>query len=125
MNVQQPILLIEDDDFIAKAYKIGLEKEGFVIDVVANGADGLRAVRENAHGLVLLDLILPTMDGFELLEQLQKDGIKTLPPIIILSNLGQDTDIERGKMLGAVDYLVKANTSMEHVARKIREYLRG
>lgn len=123
MSDRKKILLIEDDDFIARAYKVGLEQEGFDIEVAVDGPSGLEAIKHNGHALILLDIILPKMDGFEVLEKLKQEQHSQKIPVIILSNLGQDSDIERGRALGAVDYLVKANSSMDDVVKKIREQL--
>lgn len=123
MSDQKNILLIEDDDFIARAYKVGLEQAGFEVEVAVDGASGLEAIRRDGHALILLDIILPKMDGFDVLQKLKQEQPTQKIPVIILSNLGQDSDIERGRALGAVDYLVKANSSMDDVVKKIREQL--
>ena len=123
MNERKKILLIEDDDFIARAYKVGLEREGFEIEIASDGAQGFAAIKRDGHALILLDIILPKMDGFEVLQKLKEEPHSQTIPVIILSNLGQDSDVERGKALGAVDYLVKANTSMDEVVKKVREQL--
>ncbi len=117
------ILLIEDDALISQAYKIGLENVGMQVDIAVDGNEGLKAMQEGTYDLILLDIILPKMDGFQLLEQVQNVLSKKKIPVIILSNLGQDTDIERGKSLGAVDFLVKANNSMDAVLEKVRSHL--
>lgn len=117
------VLLIEDDELISRAYQLGLEKEGIQIDVASDGVQGMHALEQGGYALVLLDLILPKIDGFELFAKARKAFGNALPPVIILSNLGQETDVARGRSMGAVDYLIKANTTMEEVAQKIRAYL--
>ena len=88
-----------------------------------NGEDGLAMIQSEKPALVLLDIMLPKMDGFELLEQVNKDARLKKIPIVIMSNLGQDSDVEKGKRLGAVDYIVKSDTTLEHVIETINKYL--
>src|SRR3989338_5757970 len=120
MTSKKHILIIEDDALIMQAYKIGLEQEDFQVSTAENGHSGLSAILKGNIDLILLDLILPKKDGFEILEALQKNKQTDFPPIIVLSNLGQSSDIERAKKLGASDYLIKANTSMKDVIEKVK-----
>ena len=117
------ILLAEDDKYICRAYKDGLERAGFQVLVAFDGVEAMQKVRSEKPDLILLDLIMPVKNGFEMLEELKKDPAFKRIPVIILSNLGQDSDREKGKSLGAVDYLVKSDFSMKEVIRKIREHL--
>ncbi len=114
------ILLVEDDKFIARAYKDGLEQAGFEVAVAENGAVGMDLVRTQAPRLILLDLIMPEKDGFEVLAELKMDPALKRIPVVILSNLGQSSDIQKAKDLGAVDYLVKADSSMQEVIEKVK-----
>ncbi len=116
------ILLAEDDKFISRAYFDGLTREGYKVITAFDGNEALKSARENRPDLIMLDLIMPLMNGFELLEELKKDEELKSIPVIILSNLGQESDIKRGKELGAVDYMVKSNFSMKEVANQIRKY---
>jgi DNA-binding response OmpR family regulator len=114
------ILLVEDEEMLASMYKLKFEKEGFEIEVAHDGEEGLAKAQEKTFGIVLLDIILPKLDGFAVLEK-----IKTLPqyaavPVFLLTNLGQDEDMEKGKKLGAADYLVKANFTPSQVLEKIQ-----
>lgn len=117
------ILLAEDDKYICRAYKDGLERAGFQVLVASDGVEAMQKVRSEKPDLILLDLIMPVKNGFEMLEELKKDPAFKRIPVIILSNLGQDSDREKGKSLGAVDYLVKSDFSMKEVIRKVREHL--
>ena len=117
------ILLAEDDKYICRAYKDGLERAGFQVLVAFDGVEAMQKVRSEKPDLILLDLIMPVKNGFEMLEELKKDPAFKRIPVIILSNLGQDSDREKGKSLGAVDYLVKSDFSMKEVIRKVREHL--
>jgi DNA-binding response OmpR family regulator len=123
MKNEKKILIIEDDSFLSNIYKTKLTKEGFSILMADNGEDGLAMIQSEKPALVLLDIMLPKMDGFELLEQVNKDARLKKIPIVIMSNLGQDSDVEKGKRLGAVDYIVKSDTTLEHVIETINKYL--
>lgn len=119
------VLLVEDDKFLSSLLKNRLEKEGFSILHATDGDMALELLRANpgAVGLVLLDIILPRKSGFEVLEEIQRDPMISNVQIIITSNLGQDTDVARGKELGAIDYYVKAHTSIDDLVSRVRNYL--
>ena len=117
------ILLVEDDKFISRAYKDGLEREGFDVDTAFDGVEAMEKIRASSPNLVLLDLILPEKDGFAVLEEVRLDESLKHVPIIILSNLGQESDIEKGRSLGALDYLIKADVSMKDVIEKVKFHL--
>lgn len=118
------IVMAEDDKFISKAYFDGLGRAGCEVTLAFDGEEALKVIREYKPDIVLLDLIMPIKNGFEVLEEMKKDNeIKNIP-VIILSNLGQDTDIERGRELGASDYLIKSNFSINEVLEKIKECLK-
>lgn len=115
------ILLAEDDKFISRAYKDGLEDEGFEVEVIDTGTATLEKLRQNKPDMLLLDLIMPEKDGFEVLEEISQDENLSDLPIIVISNLGQESDINKAKKLGAKDYLVKSDHSMKDVISKVRE----
>ena len=117
------ILLAEDDKFLSRAYKEALEQAEFEVLTAFNGEEALIKMRAEKPDLVLLDLIMPVKNGFEVLGETAIDPVLRDIPIIILSNLSQETDVERGKALGAVDYLVKADFSLQAVVAKIKEHL--
>lgn len=110
------VLLAEDDRFLRKAAAITLERHGFEVETADNGADALRQAREARPDLVLLDLIMPAMQGFEVLRALKADPATAAIPVIVLTNLSQEKD--RADLLshGAAAYLVKANVSLEQLA---------
>ncbi len=118
------ILLAEDDKFISLAYLDGLKRAGYDVEHAKDGKEALEKIKSYNPDLVFLDIIMPEMNGFEVLEEIKKDEKFKNLPVIILSNLGQDTDITKGKELGAVDYLIKANFSMAEVIEKIEFYLK-
>lgn len=121
---EKTILVIEDDRFLRKVYESKLPKEGFKILVMPNGKEGLAALKKERPDLVLLDLIMPIMTGFEVLEAVKKDKKLSNIPILVMSNLGQEEDIARAKSLGAVDFLIKSNLSIKEVVEKIKFYLK-
>lgn len=117
------IVLVEDDRFLAKILIFRLEQEGFEVALASDGGSAVGIVRSKKPEIVLLDLVLPKKSGFEVLEELKRDPELVGIPVVILSNLGQQSDIDRGRQLGAIDYLVKANFSIQEIIAKIKEHL--
>src|SRR3989339_1342268 len=103
------IILIEDDEFLAELYAAKLTIEGYKVYLATDGRKGLKLIQEKNPSLVLLDILLPKMDGFGVLEQAKKDPKTKKIPVILLTNLSQRGDIQRGFDLGADDYLIKAH----------------
>ena len=116
---QKKLLLVEDDPFLSSLLKARLAKEGFVVSYAADGEEALELLRKEKPDLVLLDLILPKKSGFEVLEIMRDDPRLIKLPVMIVSNLGQESDIARGKELGAVAYFIKAKTSIDVLAKEI------
>jgi two-component system, OmpR family, alkaline phosphatase synthesis response regulator PhoP len=121
--MSKKIILAEDDKFISKAYSAGLSGEGFEVIATYDGEEAMKAIKKNKPDLILLDLVMPSKNGFEVLEELKLDKSLGKIPVLILSNLGQESDVEKAKALGAVDYLVKSNFSMKDVIEKVKFYL--
>lgn len=117
------IVLVEDDQFLSKVLALRLREEGFNVVAAFDGEQGIMVTKNERPDLVLLDLLLPKKSGFEVLEEIKKDENTKKIPVIILSNLGQQTDIDKGIQLGAVDYLVKANFGIKDIVAKIKERL--
>lgn len=118
------IIVVEDESFLSKVLAERLEDEGFgQIDVAGNGEEALNKIKQHKPDIVLLDMILPKMNGFEVLEAMQADSTLKKIPVLVLSNLGQDQDIEQAKKLGARDYIVKSNFSLQKVVEKIRSII--
>ena len=118
------ILLVEDDKFLSTLLKNRLEKEGLVVNHVSDGESAINILRSGTKpDLTLMDIILPKKNGFEVLEEIQQDIRMKSLPIIIISNLGQASDIARGKELGAVEYYVKAQTSIDDLVSKIKSFV--
>jgi len=122
--MSRKILVIEDDKFLRELISQKLLKEGYDIAEANDGEKGIEAVKKENPGLVLLDLILPGIDGFEVLARIKADPEISEIPIIILSNLGQKDDIEKGLKMGAADYLIKAHFTPAEIIEKIRSVLK-
>ncbi len=115
------ILVAEDDKFLANAYRIKLLKAGFTVEVVSDGNELLSKLDSFSPDLILLDLIMPVKDGFASLIELKKGEYKNIP-VIIASNLGQSEDVKKGLSMGAIDYIVKSDTSLEELIKKINKH---
>lgn len=117
------ILFIEDEPTLQKTLGRVLEKEGFEIQGALDGQSGLSLTKRIKPDLILLDLILPKMDGFEVLQKLKQDEEIKEIPVIVLTNLESPQDVEKALTLGATTYLVKANYELEEVVQKIKEII--
>jgi len=118
------ILVVEDDKFLRELIVRKLREEDLNISEAIDGEDGIKKIKEEKPDLVLLDLILPGIDGFEVLSKMKEDVSLAQIPVIILSNLGQKDDVERGFKLGAVDYLIKAHFTPGEIIEKVRGVLK-
>ena len=120
------ILLVEDDRFQRKAAEAKLRARGFDVVLAEDGEEALQALAGPVRpDLVLLDLIMPKLSGFEVLRRLKEDPATAGIPVIVLSNLGQKSDIERATAAGAVDYLVKATASLRDLIARVEATLAG
>lgn len=123
MGEKKKILIIEDDKFLLKLYSDKLIREGFDVSMAITGEEGLSKVAQEKPDLILLDIILPQKNGFEILSELKlKSEFKQIP-VIALTNLGQESDIKTGMELGAADYLVKTDFSITKLAEVVRKHL--
>ena len=117
------IVVVEDEPILLKALSIELLGAGFNVLSASNGEAGLDLIKKEKPDFVLLDLVLPKMSGFDVLEAVKKIPELKKIPVIILSNLGQDEDRQKGLKLGAVDYYVKSSTDLEQLTQKITRLL--
>lgn len=117
------ILIIEDDKFLRELIAQKIAKQGYIVVEAIDGEDGIEEFKKEKPDLVLLDLILPGIDGFEVLSQIKSNTELNKIPVIILSNLGQKEDIERGINLGADDYLIKAHFTPNEIMEKINKVI--
>ena len=117
------VLLIEDDTFIANAYIQGLVNEGIEVGIAHNGDEAMEMLSSERPGLILLDIVMAGKDGFAVLEEVKgREDLKDIP-VIILSNLGETSDIEKGTGLGAIDYIIKSDHSLSEVVEKVKSVL--
>jgi DNA-binding response OmpR family regulator len=117
------ILIVEDDKFLRELLAKKLQDEGLEIVQAIDGEEGVKKAEEELPDLLLLDLILPGINGFDVLKKLKENPKTSALPVIVLSNLGQKEDVERALTLGAKDYLIKANFTLEEIFDKIKKYL--
>jgi len=116
--MMKKVLIVEDDEFLRSLTVKRLEKENYQIIIAADGEQALKMIDSDTPDLILLDLLLPGVDGFEVLEKMKKSI-----PVVVFSNLGQREDIEKAKKLGADDFLIKANFTLDDVVAKVSEHL--
>jgi|SRR3989344_3769996 len=125
MPTKSPIvLLVEDDKSLIEMYQVRFQEEGFTILLAEDGATGLQFAREQHPSIILLDIMLPKMDGFAVLTELKKDSATKHIPVLMMTNLGQQADIDKGHQLGADDYIVKSSLTPSQVAEKIKTFLK-
>lgn len=117
------VLVVEDDESYALVLKGKLPEEGFDVMIASNGKEALEIAHERKPDLIFLDLVMPVKDGFDVLKDLKSDPILKGVPVLVASNLGQDGDIKKAKDLGAADYFIKANVSLNEAVEKIKQYL--
>lgn len=117
------ILIVEDDPFLVKAYSVKFQKEGMETIVAKSAEEAYAFFSGEPAGVVLLDLMLPGISGFDVLIAIRKHPTWGKVPVLILTNLGQESDVARGKELGANDYIVKANTKINDIVGKVKVYL--
>ena len=115
------ILLIEDDDFFREFYALKLKEKGVEVDVAEDGEEGLKKADENKPDIILLDLIMPKKDGFEVLQALSSQNLIPEIPVLVFSTLGQDEDIKKAIELGARDCINKSYFDFEKLFSKILE----
>jgi len=115
--------MIDEDPFLRKIYRNKFLKSGFEFIEATNGVEGLNKIFSENPDLVLLDIILPRKNGFDVLIEMKKNITTKKIPVIIISNLGQESDVRRGLSFGARDYLIKTDISHSEVVDKVKEYL--
>ena len=118
------VLLIEDDSFLANIYKTKFEMEGFKVSVSEDGESGIEDAKRKHPDLVFLDVLLPKLDGFTVLKKLKEDAALKDIPVILLTNLGQKDDVDKGLELGAEDYLIKAHFKPSETVEKVKAVLK-
>lgn len=117
------ILLVEDDPFLIDIYTKKLKELGYAADVALDGQEAMKKLQEKLPDLLLLDIVLPNMDGWEILRKIKKDDNLKKLKVVILSNLGQKSEVEKGLTLGANKYLIKAHYTPSQVVAEIKTML--
>lgn len=123
MEKQPKILVIEDDKFLNKLYSDQLRREGFEVSMAISGDEGMSKILSEKPDLIILDIVLPHKNGFDILSETKLHASTKNIPVLILTNLGQDADIKTGMDLGAVGYLVKTDFSITKLGEEVRKYL--
>lgn len=117
------ILIVEDDRYISKMYQLKLSLEGYTVVVAENGREGVDKIKEFMPNVILLDILMPELDGFEVLNIVKNDAATKDIPVLIMSNLGQEDHIQKGMSLGAVGYIVKSQYTPSKVVETIKDVL--
>lgn len=112
-------MLIEDDKALIRALELKLGHEGFEVISLANGEKVLSVLEKDKFFLILCDLMMPTVDGFQVLQMLKDHGVKI--PVIVLTNLGQPEDEKRARELGAVDFFIKSDTPLSKIVQRVKQ----
>jgi DNA-binding response OmpR family regulator len=115
------VLIIEDDNFLQGLEASKLKKDGYEVITASTGEEGMGKIVEEGVELILLDLVLPKFDGFEILKKIKSDDKLKSIPVIVFSNLSEDKDIERAKQMGATDFLVKSNFTLDELVEHINK----
>lgn len=122
-DIKPRVLFVDDDTFLRKVYQSELSEHNYEVIVAEDGEEGLRKALTEDPDIVILDMIMPKKNGFEVLTAMQNDIKARDIPVIILSNLGQEDDIKKGLDLGAVDYLVKDEIALDTLVGKISHFI--
>lgn len=122
--MSKKILIVEDDSFLQGIASTKLEKEGFTVTGASNSDEATKVLAADTPDLVLLDLVLPGTDGFGILKMIRENQKTMTTPVIVFSNLSEDKDIKHAKELGATDYMVKSNFTLDELADRIKEILK-
>lgn len=117
------ILLVEDDPSLAKIYQVELEMDGFEVETAQDGEQGLATAKRTKPSLVLLDIVLPKINGLAVLEELKKDEATKKIPVIVITNFGQEDNVKRAFAQGAEDFVLKYQTTPAELVKKIRDIL--
>jgi len=123
-NKKKTILLVEDDTFLAGMYVTKLELEGFRVFLASDGEQAIILAKKEIPSLILLDIVLPKKSGFEVLAEVKKNISTKNIPVILLTNLGQKEDVQKGLKLGATDYLIKAHFMPSEVVAKVKRLVK-
>ena len=122
-EIGKNIMIVEDDRFLSSLMKARLEKDGYAVTQAFDGAEAIQSFKQQVPALIILDLIMPKVTGFEVLQAISIAPDLQKVPVVILSNLAQDSDIEKARQLGAKEYFVKVKVSIDDLVGRIRSLL--
>lgn len=123
MKNKKKILIIEDEAFLSEMYKMKFELEGYKVIIARDGQEGIESVFSDKPDIILLDLVMPIKDGYQVLEELKSNKDTKNIPVLILSNLGQADEIKRAMNDGADKYLIKANMTPNQLVKEVKDAL--
>ncbi|MBL7155035.1 MAG: response regulator [Candidatus Portnoybacteria bacterium] len=121
---KKKILIIEDEKFLLEMYQSRFEKEGYRVFTAINGQPGLELAQKEKPDLIILDILMPEMDGYEVIKKLKENSQTEKIPILVLSNLGQPEEINQGLKLGADDYIIKTDLTPSELINKVERMLK-
>jgi len=121
-EIKKKILIVEDDEHILRIYELKFAKEGYTTSIVTSGDEAVGKIIAEKPDLIILDLMIPRKDGFEILEELKNNPETMAIPVLVLSNLGSEMDISRALGLGAIGYMIKVNHSFQEVVDNVKNY---
>ena len=124
-KTKKRVLIVEDEPSLLELYRLALEQAGFVVFTAVNGDAGYLLVKGNPVDLILLDILMPKVDGYEALRHLKNDPDTKEIPVIIFSNLSQKEEIEKGLKLGAKDFVVKTSVTPKALVEKVKQWVSG
>ncbi|MCK5475668.1 MAG: response regulator [Candidatus Pacebacteria bacterium] len=122
-NEKIKVFIIEDDIYISDMYKIKLEADNYEVNVASDGIEGMKRLEKDIPDVILLDIVMPKIDGFSVLKMIKENDILKNVPVILLTNLSQKENIEKGFELGAASYIIKAHFTPSEVVKKIKEVI--
>lgn len=120
---KKSVLIVEDDQFFSGLVAQKLDQAGFEVLLAGGGEEALNVLKEKSPSLIILDLMMPGMDGFEVLSRIKKDEKTKEIPTVVLSNLGQRDEVDRAISLGADDFLIKVNFTLDEIVEKVKEII--
>ncbi len=119
MADSKKVLIVDDDEFLLDMYVLKFKESGFLVDVAQNGEEAIKKIRAGTFDVILLDVVMPKLDGFDVLKKKKKESLAHSSKILILTNLGQKEDVDKGMNLGAHGYVIKAHFTPSEVVKKV------
>jgi CheY-like chemotaxis protein len=119
------VLFVEDDALVAQMYRLKLELDGYIVDIAGDGLAALEKARSDQPDIIFLDIRLPKLDGISVLERLREDPATAHMPVVILSNWNEKELVDRGVQLGALDHMIKSQTTPARLSQRLRDWLKG